>query len=159
MKAKAVFDFALTRRTVLSGATLVGAVWLLGFPDEAWATPADAKGKIRELTGADDPEKARVTVELPDITDQGPLTPIRVVVDSPMSAEDYVKEIHIVAERNTVPEVASFRLGPHNGRAEITTRIRIKESQIVDVAAVMNDGSVYLGRARCRVTGGAGGCG
>ena len=114
MDTHAVFDIVLTRRAVLAGGALAGTAWLVGFPDAAWATPADAKKKIRELTGVAKPEKARVTVELPDITDQGPLTPIRVVVDSPMTADDYVKEIHILAERNTVPEVASFRLGPHN---------------------------------------------
>ena len=159
MKTKTVFEILLSRRDTLAGIAASGAAWLLGLPNDAFASPADAKQKIQELTGSANPQKARVTVELPDITDQGPLTPIRIVVDSPMTATDYVKEIHIVAERNTVPEVASFRLGPHNGRAEVTTRIRIRESQIVDVAAVMSDGGVYLGRARCRVTGGAGGCG
>lgn len=76
-----------------------------------------------------------------------------------MTEDDYVKAIHIVAERNTVPEVVSFHLSPANGPAEISTRIRVKQTQIIVAAAQMSDGSVFIGRERCRVGAGAGGCG
>lgn len=76
-----------------------------------------------------------------------------------MTVDDYVKAIHIVAERNTVPDVASFYLGPHSGLAQVATRIRIKQSQNIVVVAQMNDGTAYVGRARTKVLGGAGGCG
>ena len=76
-----------------------------------------------------------------------------------MTADDYVKEIHIIASRNTSPDIAVFHLTPLSGKAEIATRIRVRESQIVTVAAKMNDGSVFVGKARSRIVGGAGGCG
>jgi sulfur-oxidizing protein SoxY len=151
----------MTRRQILEAAALGAAAFattgLVSF--EAEAGPKDAKKKLADLTGVDKPKKGRVTVELPDVTDQAALVPVRVTVDSPMSADDYVKAIHIVAERNTLPEIASFNLGPANGVAQISTRIRVKETQIIVAAAQMSDGSVYIGRARCRVVGGAGGCG
>lgn len=148
---------AIGRRQLLAGTT--GGLLALLIADQSSATPRDAAQKLEEWTGVAKPEKGRVTVEMPEITDQGPLVPIRVTVDSPMTADDHVKAIHIVAERNTVPEVASFYLSPANGVARVATRMRVKETQIVVAAAVMSDGSVYMGRARCRVVGGAGGCG
>jgi len=152
---------SLSRRQVLgaAGAGLVAAATAGLTPIRAGAGPREADEKLYELTGVEKPEKGRVTVILPETTDQGPLVPITVRVDSPMTEDDYVKAIHIVAQRNTVPEVASFHLSPMNGTAEVSTRIRVKETQIIMAAAQMSDGSVYLGRERCRVVGGAGGCG
>ena len=43
---------------------------------------------------------------------------------SPMTSGDHVKAIHVFAERNPRPLVASFHLGPQSGRAEITTRVQ-----------------------------------
>ncbi|MBT4700580.1 MAG: hypothetical protein HOB79_05845, partial [Rhodospirillaceae bacterium] len=91
--------------------------------------------------------------------DRGPFTRLVVSVDSPMSNDDYVKAIHIVAERNTLPDVASFYLGPHSGRAQVATRIRLKKSQNIVAVAEMADGTAYVGRARTKVLTGAGGCG
>lgn len=151
----------LSRRQILSaaGTGLLALALSGGKTGSAQASPRDAKEKLEELTGVAKPEKGRVAIEMPELTDQGPLVPIRVTVESPMTADDHVKAIHIVAERNSVPEVASFHLTPANGVADVSTRIRIKETQIVTAAAQMSDGSVYIGRARCRIVGGAGGCG
>ena len=151
----------LTRRQILEVAAYGGAGLVISglIPFDAEAGPKDARKKLTELTGVEKPKKGRVTLNLPATTDQGSLVPVRVTVDSPMTADDHVKAIHIVAERNTVPEVASFNMGPANGVAQVATRIRVKETQIIVAAAQMSDGSVYIGRARCRIVGGAGGCG
>ena len=85
--------------------------------------------------------------------------PIRVSVETPMSETHYVKAIHIVAERNPTPEVASFRLSAVNGKAQVSTRIRLLQTQVVVVAAEMSDGSVFMAKGRSKITGGAGGCG
>ncbi|MEN8198389.1 MAG: thiosulfate oxidation carrier protein SoxY, partial [Pseudomonadota bacterium] len=84
---------------------------------------------------------------------------IAVSVDSPMSAEDRVKALHVLAERNTVPEVASYYFGALAGQAWISTRIRVARTQILIVAAEMNDGTFHVGKARCKVARGGGGCG
>lgn len=151
----------LNRRDLL---VLCGAWAAAGFPiggllETAHAAPRDAKKRIAELTGGLKPQKGRVKIILPKVTDQGRFVPIRVSVESPMSETDYVKAIHIVAERNPTPEVASFRLSAANGRAEVSTRIRLLKTQVVVVAAEMSDGSVFLGKGRCKITGGTGGCG
>ncbi|MES9926104.1 MAG: thiosulfate oxidation carrier protein SoxY [Candidatus Thiodiazotropha sp.] len=151
----------LNRRQILM---LCGAWAAMGFPvadliGSAQAGPRDAKKRLAELTGGVKPQKGRISITLPKVTDQGRFVPIRISVDSPMNENDYVKAIHIVAERNPSPEIASFHLSPANGKAQVSTRIRLLKTQVVVVAAEMNDGSVYLGKGRSKITGGAGGCG
>ncbi len=152
---------ALTRRQVLAagGGAACAIAALASWPGLALATPKDAKAVLAELTKGVPLQKGRVRMTLPALTDRGPFTRLAVAVESPMLPDDHVKAIHIVAERNTVPDVASFYLGPHSGRAEVATRIRIKQSQNIVAVAQMSDGSAYIGRARTKVLGGAGGCG
>ena len=151
----------LTRRQVVAGGGgTVIALAILGFvPGAALASPKDAKEMLAELTGGAALNKGRVHVKLPKITDKGPFTRITVSVDSPMSSDDYVKAVHIVSERNTVPEVASFYFTPMNGKAEVTTRIRLRKSQIIIAVAEMSDGTAYIGKGRTKVSRGGGGCG
>jgi len=161
MKDLRLEHLVIPRRRVLAmGGAAVAAMTILALmPGEAGATPKDAKAKLAELVGGKDLQKGRVHFAMPKFTERGPFTRIVIAVESPMTEDDYVKSVHIVAERNTVPEVASFYFGPHNGEARIATRIRLVKSQNVLVAAEMSDGSVYLGRARTKVDRGAGGCG
>jgi sulfur-oxidizing protein SoxY len=151
----------LTRRQVVAGGGgVVLALAVLDLaPGAALASPKDALNLLAELTGGAALSKGRVHVKLPKITDRGPFTRISVSVDSPMSDDDYVKALHIVSERNTVPEVASFYFTPMNGKAEVTTRIRLRKTQIVVAVAEMSDGTAYVGKGRTKVSKGGGGCG
>ncbi|MHC4178408.1 MAG: thiosulfate oxidation carrier protein SoxY [Planctomycetota bacterium] len=153
--------YALTRRQVLAagGGAACAIAALASWPGAALATPKDAKAVLAALTKGVPLEKGRVRITLPAITDRGPFTRLVVAVDSPMTADDYVEAIHIVAERNTVPEVASFHLGPHSGIAQVVTRIRLKQSQNIVAVAQMSDGTAHVGIARTKVLTGAGGCG
>jgi len=151
----------LSRRDLL---ILCGTWVAAGFPTgdflgSAHAGPREAKKRLAELTGDVKRQRGRVKITLPEVTDQARFVPIRVSVESAMNESDYVKAIHIVAERNPTPEVASFRLSAANGKAQVSTRIRLLQTQVVVVAAEMSDGSVYMGKGRCKITGGAGGCG
>ena len=156
-----VEHIVISRRRVLAlgGGAMVAVAASCLLPEAARASPKESLAKLTELVGDGAMEKGRVDVALPKFTDRGPFTRIVVTVESPMSPVDHVKAIHVVAERNTVPEVASFYLGPHNGRARVVTRIRLAKSQSIVAAAEMSDGTVYLGRARTKVSRGGGGCG
>ncbi|MDP6785515.1 MAG: thiosulfate oxidation carrier protein SoxY [Rhodospirillales bacterium] len=154
--AKAIIS---RRRMLVAVGGLVAAVFSGLLPRSVDASPREAKKRLAELTGGAPAKKGRVKVTLPKITDQAAWVPISVAVDSPMTKDDHVAQIHILAERNTVPRVATYYLGPANGRAKLSTRIRVKKSQIITAAAVMSDGSVFVGKARCKIVSGAGGCG
>ena len=86
------------------------------------------------------------------LADNGHSVPVRIVVDSPMTEADYVRRIVILAERNPRPIVATYTLGPHAGRAEVATRIRLADNQEVLAVALMADGSYWMGGAKVLVT-------
>ena len=75
-----------------------------------------------------------------------------VTVDSPMSEADHVTAIHIFNEKNPQPYVATFALGPRAGKAVVSTRIRLADSQQVTAIARLNDGSFWSDSADVIVT-------
>lgn len=151
----------LTRRQVVAGGggAALALAALGSLPGTALASPTDAKKMLADLTKGKALKKGRVHVRLPKRTDKGPFTRVTVAVDSPMTGDDYVKALHLVAERNTVPEVATFYFTPMNGKAEVTTRIRLKKTQIIVAVAEMSDGTAFIGKGRTKVSKGGGGCG
>lgn len=97
-------------------------------------------------------KKGKVTVTLPQLADNGNSVPIRIVVDSPMTATDYVKSIHLYSERNPVSNMANFYLGPRAGKAEIDSRVRLAGSQKVTAVAALSDGTFWYDAAAIVVT-------
>jgi sulfur-oxidizing protein SoxY len=145
----------LSRRDVL--ASLVGALLLpwLKVRSATAALPEKLAPLIREVGGSEIPKTGRVKLTLPAIAESGNSVPLKVQVESPMTADDYVKGIHIFSEKNPRPVIARFYLNPRSGKAEISTRIRLGGSQQVVALAVMNDGSCWLGTAEVIVTAAA----
>lgn len=107
---------------------------------------------LREVTRGAPLRIGRVVVDTPTLADNGHSVPLRIAVDSPMTAADHVRRITILAERNPRPLVASYVLGPHSGRAEIVTRIRVADIQDVIAVAELSDGSFWMGSAHVIVT-------
>ncbi len=66
-----------------------------------------------------------------------------VSVTSPMTADDYVKAIYVFNEKNPQPNIGNFHLGPQAGRAQVSTRIRLADSQKVTAIAQLSDGSFW----------------
>ena len=74
---------------------------------------------------------------------------------SAMTAKDYVKAIHLFAEKNPQPNVISVHLGPRAGKATIATRIRLADTQTVTAIAEMSDGSFWQDTGDVIITLGA----
>lgn len=85
----------------------------------------------------------RVKLDIASIIDNGNVVPVRVTVDSPMTAADHVAQVAIFNDRNPQRDVAVFTLGPRAGKAEVATRIRLATSQKLSALARMSDGSVW----------------
>jgi len=96
--------------------------------------------------------KGKVKLELPQLADNGNSVPIRIAVDSPMTAADHVKSIHLYSERNPVRNMANFYLGPRAGKAEINSRVRLAGSQRVTAVAQLSDGTFWSDTAAIVVT-------
>lgn len=138
------------RRFLLSCSAIAGTV-LLARTAAAQQGPQRA-ALLREMTGGAAVNAGRVTVDTPPLADNGHSVPVRVLVDSPMTADSHVRRITLLAERNPRPVVASFMLGPHSGRAEIAARIRLADIQDVLALAQFSDGSWWMGGAHVVVT-------
>ena len=83
-------------------------------------------------------------LDLPPLIENGNTVPLTVAVESPMTAADHVKAIHVFTEKNPQPNVVSVHLGPRAGRASIATRIRLADTQKVIAIAEMSDGIVLV---------------
>lgn len=118
----------------------------------ASATPEEMSAAIRGLTGNAPVRRGRVAIDLPPVVENGNTVSLAVTVDSPMSASDYVKSIHVFNEKNPQPNVIGVHLGPHAGKARISTRIRLANSQIVTAIAEMSDGGFWSTSAEVIVT-------
>jgi sulfur-oxidizing protein SoxY len=145
------------RRDLLRGAaSLVCGGFALGARPTS-ATPEPLTTLLDDLAGGNAPAASPVRLELPEIAEDGSFVPLTVSVDCPMTEADHVRVIRIVAAENPQPEVAVFHLTPLNGRAEVSTRIRLARSQVVTALAEMSDGSVFAASVPVKVM--LGGCG
>lgn len=119
---------------------------------EARATVSEMQEVIRKVTGGKPLNPGRVTLELPPLSENGHVVPLRVAVSSPMTQADHVRAIHVFTEKNPQPNVASFRLGPRAGRAVVQTRVRLADTQAVVAVAEMSDGSFWTASTHVVVT-------
>ena len=142
-------DTSPTRRLVLMAAAGLG---IAPFAPPAAATPAAMAEAIGALVGAAPVKRGKVKLELPPIVENGNTVPLTVTVDSPMSEADHVTGIHIFNEKNPQPYVAAFALGPRAGKAAVSTRIRLADSQQVVAIARLSDGSFWSDSADVIVT-------
>jgi len=115
----------------------------------------DLQPLIRAIAGKAVPAPGRIRIVLPQLAENGNSVPLEVRVDSPMAGADHVRSVHVFAERNPRPLVASFQFGADAGRAQLTTRIRLAGSQRVLALAVMSDGSCWTDAAEVVVTSAA----
>jgi len=120
--------------------------------EPARATPASMQEAIRRVVGQARVTPGRVKLELPPLVENGNTVPITVKVESPMTAADHVKALHLFNEKNPLPDVASFRLGPRAGRASVSTRIRLADTQTVTAICELSDGSFWSASANVVVT-------
>jgi len=58
----------------------------------------------------------------------------------------------VFTEKNPQPYVASFHLSPRAGRARVTTRIRLADTQTVTAVSELSDGSFWSDSASIVVT-------
>jgi sulfur-oxidizing protein SoxY len=140
-----------TRREFLIGgasATLLNVVMI----ESAAATPEAMQAEIRKITGAAQVRIGKIILEIPQLVENGNTVPLSIKVESPMTAGDHVKAIHVFNEKNPQPHVISVALGPRAGRASVSTRIKLADTQNIVALAQMSDGSFWSGSANVIVT-------
>ena len=149
-----------TRRAFLRGVSLTGACALAaGFVGPMRVAVAAAAPRwwerldaARAVVGGATPFEIGIALDLPLLSEDGSNVPLTVSVDSPMSEAAHVREIHLFATRNPTPQIAAIRLTPALGRATVTTRVRLGETQTVGAIAKLSDGTVRVAAREVRIT-------
>ncbi len=134
-----------TRRHFLGlagGAAVLGTIPVVTLRP-AEATPATLAAAIRNVAGEAVVRTGKVKLDVPPLVENGNTVPMTVVVSNPMTPDDYVKSIHVFNEKNPQPNIGNFYLGPHAGRAQISTRIRLADSQKIIAIARLSDDSFW----------------
>jgi len=134
-----------TRRRFLGlagSAAALGAVPIVTLRP-ADATPAMLATAIRNVVGEAVVRTGKVKLDVPPLVENGNTVPMTVSVSSPMTPDDCVKSIHVFNEKNPQPNIGNFHLGPHAGRAQVSTRIRLADSQKVVAIARLSDDSFW----------------
>jgi sulfur-oxidizing protein SoxY len=124
------------------GAAVLGAVPVVTVRP-AEATPAMLASAIRSVTNGATVKTGKVKLDVPPLVENGNTVPMTVSVNHPMAPEDHVTSIHVFNEKNPQPNIANFQLGPHSGRAQVSTRIRLADSQRIVAIARLSDGSFW----------------
>lgn len=100
---------------------------------------------------------SKVSLSAPEIAENGAVVPVKVTVESSMSANEYVKAIHVLATKNNNTRCANVYLTPANGEASFGTRIKLGATQDVLAIAEMSNGTFLSAKQNVKVT--IGGCG
>jgi sulfur-oxidizing protein SoxY len=145
-------DRETSRRELLVGAAAALGLGAVVTVVPAHATPPEMQDAIRKIVGSAPVTKGRVKLELPPLSENGNTVPLTVSVESAMTPADHVRAIHVFTELNPQPEVVTFRLGPRAGRARVSTRIRLANTQTVTAIGELSDGSFWSATAVVVVT-------
>ena len=140
-----------TRRGFLTAAGGLALVTVLPMP-EGHATPASMAAAIKKVVGDKPLRKGKVKLDVPPIVENGNTVALEVAVESPMTAGDHVKAIHVFNEKNPQPNIVSVRMGPRSGRAQLSTRVRLADSQNLIAIAEMSDGTFWTDDVEVIVT-------
>jgi len=147
--------FNRRRRRLLAGAA-AGAVLPLLRMVPASAAPENVVVAMREAFGDTPIREGKVVMELPQLAENGTVVPLTIRVEG-LAAGERVRSIHVFAEVNPLPEVVQFHFGPRAAMPQVSTRIRLANSQKVVAVATLADGSLWSAAALVIVT--VGGCG
>jgi sulfur-oxidizing protein SoxY len=160
----------MTRRTVLGTLGVLGAAAATGTVTIGTARPAMAQpprfgqqesvqDALKRLFGTR-PIKdgsALVKLDIPLIAENGAVVPVSVEAQSPMTPQNYVKDIYVIADKNRIPVVTHVALAPEAGLAFMGANIRLGETGDVRAIVEQSDGTLLQVKREVKVT--VGGCG
>ena len=145
----------LSRRKAIIG--LVATTGILALSRSANATVDGTAKVLGELIGGKSVLPGKIKLDIPQIAENGNSVPVSVDVESPMTEQAYVRAVHLLAEGNPEAVVASFMFTPMSGKASVSTRMRLAQTQKIIALAEMSDGTFHMEKAEVKVT--IGGCG
>ena len=148
----------LNRREFVVGGIAVATASVVAVEETlAQAAPQGWEEAVKKILGDSKVTDGKLTMDLPEIAENGNTVPFSISVDSPMTDKDYVKAVHVISTANPQPGVATFRFTPQSGKAAAASRMRLARTQDVIALAELSDGKFLQARRSVKVT--IGGCG
>ncbi len=147
--------FRAGRRRVLAAGVGTGAIALLQPIVRAQtlvAPPDELAAAIKAYTQGAVVLPGKVRLDISPLVDNGNSVPITITVDSPMTATDYVKTIAMFNEKNPQRDVFRLQLSPRAGKAGVSTRVRLANSQKLVALAQLSDGTWWSHTVEVLVT-------
>lgn len=135
---------------------LLAASGLAG-PDDPEIPNEEVARILKDLFGNRPIRRGHVSLDMPLVAEDGRVVPVIIESDLPMSAERYVKGVHLIVDHNPDAHLAAFHLTPGLGAVSISTRIKMKRSTWVRAILETSTGEVWAGYTRVLVT--LNGCG
>ena len=145
----------ISRRQALNFLGSTGLIFYL--PQFAQASTEMVSGEIEEIIDGKDSVNADIYLDLPEIAENGNQVKVSFEIDSPMTDENFVRFVHVLADGNPAPKVAKFMFTPSAGVCSATTRMRLAKTQNVYLLAEFSNGSYAMAQSTVKVT--IGGCG
>lgn len=145
---------AFTRRRFIGLAAAAIATQWMGWRSlraQEDAAPAAWQAHLDAILAGKQPVEDKVTLDMPEVSENGNLVPFTVAVDYPMTEIEFVQAIHVIATDNDAPPVASFYFTPISSIARAASRMRLLRSQEIVALAQTNSGDFYIGRRRIEV--------
>jgi sulfur-oxidizing protein SoxY len=131
-------------------ATSIGGLWLgsakaqvdkLTITGLAEARLRTFEEMVRPYVQNQELKKEAVALSLPMLADNGHMVPLSLKIDSPMTEASHITHVYLISQRNPVPLMAKFVMGPWSGRADLSTRVRLSGNQNVIALARRSDGN------------------
>jgi sulfur-oxidizing protein SoxY len=126
--------------------------WGWGATPALFAQHVSQEELLRPYVGINSAQKGRVKLDIARLADNGFNVPLKVSVASPMTAQDHVRRLLLLSNRNPRPLMAAFDFGPSSDQVLISTRVRLGGSQTVYALAQTSDGIWWLDTAEVEVT-------
>jgi sulfur-oxidizing protein SoxY len=153
----------LSRRVVVLGALSATALpSLLAHATEGEERTVFFLEAYKKLVGDTEPPLGTLTLEMPDLAENGNMVPFTITATPSASAEGQspaasVKTITLFSTGNPQPLVGVFSFSALSGRTTVSGRMRLARTQDIIAIAELTTGEFVRGQTNVKVT--VGGCG
>jgi sulfur-oxidizing protein SoxY len=112
---------------------------------------------LKDLFGDRAIRRGHISLDMPAVAEDGRIVPVIIESPLPMTADNYVKAVHLIVDHNPDPHLAAYYLTPVIGSVAIQTRIKMKRTTWVRAILETSTGDVWADYAHVNVS--LNGCG
>ena len=112
---------------------------------------------LKDLFGDRPIQTGHISLDMPAVAEDGRIVPVIIESDLPMTADRYVKAVHLIVDHNPDPHLAAYHLTPALGPVALQTRIKMKRTTWVRAILETSSGEVHAAYAHVNVS--LNGCG